>query len=94
MHTITRVEVLDDYRVDLCFADGTRGVVDLSDLAGRGVFKTWQDYAQFRKVKVGETGELVWPSGVDLCADSLYFKVTGKRPEEEFPALRHELSYA
>jgi hypothetical protein len=94
MHMITRVEVLEHYRVDLTFADGTRGVVDLSHLTGRGVFKGWQDYGEFRSVKVGDAGELVWPSGVDLCADALYLKVTGKQPEEEFPTLLHELSHA
>lgn len=94
MHTITRVEALDDYRIRLAFADGTRGEVDLSALAGRGVFAAWEDYAEFRKVTVGDSGELVWPSGVDLCPDALYLKVTGKTPEEEFPVLQHELAHA
>ena len=94
MHTITRVETLDDDRVDLVFADGTRGVVDLSELAGRGVFREWHDYAEFQRVGIAETGELAWLCGVDLCPDALYLKVTGKRPEEEFPALRHELADA
>jgi len=94
MHAITRVEALDDYRVGLSFADGTRGVVDLSDLVGQGVFAGWQDYSKFRQVAIGETGELVWPDGVDLCPDALYLKVTGKTPEEEFPALKHELVHA
>ena len=43
---------------------------------------------------VGETGELVWSCGVDLCPDALYLRVTGKKPEEEFPVLKHELAYA
>ena len=94
MHTITKVEALEAYRLHLSFADGTHGVVDFSELVGRGVFQGWQDYAEFRKVKVGETGELIWPSGVDLCPDALYLKVTGRRPEQEFPALQHELAHA
>jgi hypothetical protein len=94
MHAITRVEALDGYRVDVSFADGTRGVVDLSGLAGRGVFQAWKDHALFQKVEIGETGELVWPNGLDLCPDSLYLKVTGKTPEEEFPSLQHELAHA
>ena len=94
MHTIAEVEAQDNYRLALSFADGTRGVVDLSELVGRGVFRGWQDYASFRKVAIGETGELVWPDGVDLCPDALYFKMTGKTPEEEFPALQHEMAHA
>jgi hypothetical protein len=94
LHRIARVEALDDYRISLAFADGTMGEVDLSSLAGRGVFAAWEDYAEFRKVAVGDSGELVWPSGVDLCPDALYLRVTGKAPEEEFPALQHELAHA
>ena len=94
MHKITRVKVLKDYQISVSFADGTKGVVDLSSLVGRGVFAAWEDFAEFRKVTVGETGELIWPSGLDLCPDALYLKLTGKKPEEEFPALQRELSYA
>ena len=94
MHTITHVEVREGFCVSLMFNDGTAGEVDLSDLAGRGVFAAWTDYAEFRKVTVGETGELVWSCGVDLCPDALYLRVTGKKPEEEFPVLKHELAYA
>lgn len=94
MHTITKVEVMDDFRLGLRFDDGTAGEVDLSNLAGHGVFAAWTDFAEFQKVKVGEVGELVWPCGVDLCPDALYLSVTGKRPEEEFPILKHELANA
>ncbi len=38
MHRIVKVEVRDAYRVELTFADGTRGTVNLAGLAGRGVF--------------------------------------------------------
>lgn len=95
MHRIVGVDVLDDYCVDLSFSDGARGVVDLSRLVGCGVFSAWKDYSEFRKVRVGETGDLVWPAGIDLCPDALYLKVTGKRPEDEFPALQqHDLAHA
>jgi len=90
MHRITRVEALDDYRVGLSFADGTQGVADLSHLAGRGPFALWNDYGEFRKVTIGDSGELVWPGGIDLCPDALYMKVTGRSPEDVFPALRRE----
>lgn len=94
MHAITQVEVLDGYRVLVSFVDGASGVVDLSGLAGRGVFAPWKDYAEFRKVRIGEAGELVWPSGVDLCPDALYLKATGRKPEDVFPVLRHEPAHA
>lgn len=94
MHKIKQVEALEGYRLKLCFTDGETGEVDLSDLAGRGVFAAWNDYAEFRKVTTGDSGDLIWPSGVDLCPDALYFSMTGKRPEEEFSSLQLGLAHA
>lgn len=90
MHRITKAEPLANYRVDLTFADGTRGIADLSHLAGRGVFALWNNPAEFKKVKIGEAGELIWLDQIDLCPDSLYLRITGKEPAEVFPALRPE----
>jgi hypothetical protein len=33
------VSALPGYRIKVVFSDGAQGAVDLSDLAGRGVFK-------------------------------------------------------
>ncbi len=41
MHKVTQVKALEDYRLELTFADGTHGTVDLSDLARKGVFALW-----------------------------------------------------
>ena len=94
MHKIIKVIVLDGYRLDLIFDDQTRGIVDLSGLVGRGVFTLWHDYNVFRKVEIGQAGELIWAEQLDLCPDSLYLKVTGRKPEDVFPALKHEMAYA
>lgn len=75
------------YRVWLSFDDGTEGVVDLGDLAGKGVFAAWGSGDAFEGVTVGSGGELAWACGVDLCADALYLRLTGKSPEDIFPSL-------
>jgi hypothetical protein len=79
MHKITEVSVLDRYRLDLRFEDGTRGTVDLSYLVGKGVFRKWEDYQAFCQVRIGPSGELAWSDDLDLCADALYLKVTGRQ---------------
>lgn len=94
MRKICTVHVLQDYCLDLAFDDGVRGKVDLSHLAGKGVFSFWLDYNAFEQVRIGSSGELVWGDRVDLCPDSLYLKVTGKTPEEVFPALQQESARA
>lgn len=94
MHTITKVTVLDDYKLDLSFEDGESGIVDLSAHVGQGVFSAWNDPDVFRSVRIGSSGELLWEENIDFCADALYLTVTGKRPEDIFPALRREDAHA
>lgn len=94
MVRITQLKILPGYRLELDFDDGVRGVVDLSELVGKGVFSCWRDRHAFEQVRIGSFGELVWDDAIDLCPDSLYLKVTGKKPEDLFPALRPEQAYA
>ncbi|MBI5243091.1 MAG: DUF2442 domain-containing protein [Elusimicrobia bacterium] len=94
MRKITAVSVLQGYRLEIAFDDGVTGMVDLSDLAGKGVFALWRDRHAFESVRIGSSGELVWGDQIDLCPDALYLKATGKRPEDVFVALRHEPSHA
>ena len=88
MKRITKVEALSGYKLRLEFADGVAGTADVSALAGKGVFALWNDVAEFRKVRIGSSGELVWGDQLDLCADALYMKITGQQPDETFPGLR------
>ena len=90
MRKISKVKALQGYRLELEFDDGVSGTVDLSDLVGKGVFALLCDRRAFEQVRVGSSGELVWGDQIDLCPDALYLKVTGKTPEDVFPALRHE----
>jgi hypothetical protein len=84
------VKALPDYKIWIKYSDGVEGEVDLSHLAGKGVFTIWDDYDAFRKVKIGFSGELTWDEKVDICSDSIYMKLTGKTPEELFPSLGKE----
>lgn len=81
------VKALSDYKIWVRFADGTEGQVDLSHLAGRGVFALWQDASAFQNVRIGPGREIAWNDEVELCPDSIYLKLTGKTPEEAFPNL-------
>lgn len=85
MFRIVAAEPRGRYRVWLKYKDGVEGEVDLSHLAGRGVFKKWDDGDGFEQVTVGQRGDLRWGEDLDLCPDSLYMKLTGKTVEELFP---------
>ena len=94
MTKITKVKVLQGYRLELAFDNGVSGVMDLSEFVGKGVFALWRDLPVFEQVRIGSLGELVWGDQIDLCPDSLYLRATGKKPEDVFPALRRGPAYA
>jgi hypothetical protein len=81
------VKALAQYRIWLRYDDGVQGEVDLSDVAGRGVFHVWADPAVFRAVRLGPHGAIEWFPELDLCPDAMYMRLTGKTVEEMFPAL-------
>ena len=91
---ITEVKALQNYKLFLRFNDGGSGIVNLSDMAGRGVFEAWKQDRVFEQVRITALGALEWPGELDLCPDALYLKLTGKRPEDIFPGLRKRVRHA
>jgi hypothetical protein len=91
---ILEARPLDGYKVWLKFDDGSAGEVDLTHLAGKGVFAVWDNYENFKKISVEENRRLVWSDEIELDADALYMKLTGKTPEELFPALKEDFAHA
>ena len=78
MHRIVEVKPLQDFKVWLKFADGVEGIVDLSDVAGKGVFCVWNNPEIFNAVSINpENHTISWPGGIDLCPDTLYSEITG-----------------
>ncbi len=88
------VEPRDGYRIWLRFSDGAAGEIDLSDLAGQGVFAAWEDPACFAAVRLAEHGAIVWGDDLELCPDALYLQLTGKALSEIMPAVRKPVSNA
>ena len=82
------VKARDNFRIWLRYDDGTEGEVDLSDIAGRGVFAAWNDQTLFQSVRLGSHGAIEWGPDLDICPDAMYLRLTGKSPEEVFPALK------
>lgn len=85
MTTPVDVKALEGYSIWIKFDDDVEGEIDLSDLAGRGVFEAWEDRAFFEKVEVPDYDAIAWPGDLSLCSDMLYMRLTGKTVEEIFP---------
>ena len=76
------VEPRKRYRIWLRYSDGAAGEVNLSHLAGRGVFKAWSDRAYFETVHVASHGAVAWGQDIELCPDALYMRLTGATVSE------------
>lgn len=84
LYDIVEAEARPGFRLWARFEDGTQGEIDLSHLAGQGVFARWtQDPSEFEQVKVDpECGTVVWPGGVDVAPDRIYQEIAGSRGRE------------
>ena len=94
---VTSVQPLIDFKLKLKYDDDVEGIVDLSRLAGKGVFSIWNETGAFEKVFIGDSGQISWSDEIELCPDSLYLKMTGKTPAELFTNLQsnqRELAHA
>ena len=84
----TEVEPREGYRIWLRYSDGATGEIDLSHLAGRGVFKAWKNRTCFEAVRIAPAGGIAWGDDVELCPDALYMQLTGKSVAEVMPGAR------
>ena len=81
----TAVEPREGNRIWLEYSDGSAGEVDLSHLAGEGVFEVWNDRAYFATVRITEYDAIAWGDELELCPDALYMQLTGKSLEQIMP---------
>lgn len=72
------VEARDGFRLWLKYSDGVTGEVDLSHLAGKGVFEEWSNPENFKKVFIADHRVIAWTEEVELCPDAIYMELTGK----------------
>jgi hypothetical protein len=71
---VTAVEALPGFRLQVEFADGLKGLVDLSGLVHSpkaGVFAALADPLLFAQVQL-DYGAVTWPGELDLAPDAMY----------------------
>ncbi len=77
---VTKAKALSGYRLEVTFADGLQGTVDLSDIPHVGVFKAWSEPGFFELARVdAQSGTVCWPNGADVAPDVLYKEVKGRQ---------------
>lgn len=78
MSKVSSVTALDDYRLEVVFADGVHGVVSLKDKLYGPVFEPLKDVPYFKQVRVDEFGAICWPNGADLAPDALHAELVAQ----------------
>jgi len=77
LYDVVAVEARAGFKLWVRFENGVEGEVNLSDLAGRGVFERWTaNPSEFEEASVDpESGTVTWPGGLDVAPDRLYSEV-------------------
>jgi len=72
---VTDAKYAGDYRVEVSFNDGRKGVADLCEALRGPVFEPLRDKSKFSQLRVDEELEtIVWPNGADLAPEYIYFQ--------------------
>lgn len=78
---ISTAAYIGDYKIEIVFNNGKKGVSDLSDSLDMGVFKPLLDRALFSQFRIDpELDTVVWSGGQDLAPEFLYFKAFQNDP--------------
>jgi hypothetical protein len=91
---VISVAAADKYKIRIKFNDGTEGTTDLSDMAGKGVFKAWDAGNTFSKVYINEeSGAITWPGNIDIDILNCYLQIKDIT-YEQFRLLRQKQTHA
>jgi hypothetical protein len=76
---IVSATYMDQYRIEITFEDGKRGVVDFAKyLKKDGVFELFKDIEFFKNFEINqELGTLTWQNQADIAPETLYAEATG-----------------
>ena len=77
----TGVTAIGEYKIKVVFDNGVSGIVDLTDLVQKGIFRELKDPIFFAKVYT--TGEAIaWSDDLEIDAFNVYAKIVKKEPSE------------
>lgn len=68
---VTSVKPLDNYQIELLFANQECRVFDVKPYLSIGIFQELRDVSLFNGIKAFN-GSIVWPNELDLDPDTLY----------------------
>ncbi len=79
---VTAAKHIEDYRVEVSFNNGKKGIADLAEALKGPVFESLRNKTSFSRLQVDEELEtIVWPNGADLAPEYIYFQAFKHEPE-------------
>lgn len=71
MEKIVSVNVVSSYKLEILFADGFKGIIDVSPFIGGGISDALKSPEYFTQVSINEFSGITWPNGYDFCPNYL-----------------------
>ena len=79
---VTNARYLEDYKVEVSFNDGRKGIADLTDALKGPIFEPLKNKSAFSRLVVDkELDTIVWSNGADLAPEYIYFQAFKNEPE-------------
>ena len=79
---VTNARYLEDYKVEVSFNNGRKGVADLIDAIKGPVFELLKNTSEFSSFTVDKELEtIVWSNGADLAPEYIYYQAFKNEPE-------------
>ena len=69
--SVTKVDALDNFKLQLQFENGEVKVFDVTPYLDKGIFTELKDQSYFKRVRVA-FGSIEWPNEQDFSKDTLY----------------------
>jgi uncharacterized protein DUF2442 len=79
---VTNARYVEDYKIEVSFNNGRKGVADLCEALKGFMFEPLKDKSLFSSFTIDKDLEtIVWPNGADLAPEYIYFQAFKNKPE-------------
>ncbi len=79
---IIEAKYLSDYKIEVLFNNGEKGIADLNYVLTGKMFEPLKEKTMFAQLKVDDELEtIVWPNGADLAPEFIYYQVFKNDPK-------------
>jgi hypothetical protein len=84
MRTIVSLKAVPAARLGLTWSDGAEAVIDISPILKDRAFAGLSEPGEFARAEIGDWGQsVVWPSGAELGADTLWMETLSATGHED-----------